>query len=116
MAYYRIEHYLTAGEHQDLFIEGLQRLKDPRARAAVVRQVARIEQGNFGEHKLCRKGVWELHVGAGSGYRIYYGLAGHRVVLLQCGGDMRTQRVVVDQSVCYWQDWRRRLDDEKPAS
>lgn len=47
MAMYRIEHYLTADGHKDLYIDWLEQLCDSRARVAVVRRVARIEQGNF---------------------------------------------------------------------
>jgi probable addiction module antidote protein len=53
--------------------------------------VTRIEQGNFGDHKFCRDGVWELRIDVGAGYRVYYAMAGQRVVLLLCGGDKRTQ-------------------------
>jgi putative addiction module killer protein len=27
---------------------------------------------NFGDHKFCRDGVWELRIDAGLGYRVYY--------------------------------------------
>jgi putative addiction module killer protein len=113
MATYRIEHYLTVSEHQDLYIEWLLRLPDIRARVAVARRVARIEQGCFGDHQLCRKGVWQLNIDMQPGYRVYYGLSERRVVLLQGGGGNRTHRLEVDQSVGYWQDWQRRRDDEK---
>lgn len=110
---YRIEHYLSAGEHKDLYIDWLQRLRDSRAKVAVVRRVTRVELGNFGDHKFCRDGVWELHIDVGPGYRVYYGLSGHRVVLLLCGGDKRTQDTDITRAVGYWQDWQRRTDDEK---
>lgn len=114
MAAYRIEHYLTSGEQQDLYVEWLQQLRlSADVRIAVVRRVARIEQGDFGEHQLCRKGVWEMLIGIGEGYRVYYGVADHRIVLIQGGGGNRTHRAEVDLSVAYWQDWRRRTDDEK---
>jgi putative addiction module killer protein len=110
---YRIEHYLSVGEHKDLYIDWLQRLRDGQAKVAVVRRVTRVELGNFGDHKFCRDGVWELRIDAGPGYRVYYGLSGHRVVLLLCGGDKRTQDADIARAVGYWQDWQRRTDDEK---
>ena len=110
---YQIEHYLSFGEHKDLYIDWLQRLRDSQAKVAVVRRVTRIELGNFGDYKFCRDGVWELRVDVGPGYRVYYALSGHRVVLLLCGGDKRTQDADITRAVGYWQDWQRRTDDEK---
>jgi len=113
MASYRIEHYLTADEQNDLYLKWLNLLRDRQAKVAVIRRVNRIEQGNFGDHKFCRDGVWELRVDVGPGYRVYYAQAGHRIVLLLCGGDKRTQNADLDRAVGYWQDWQRRDDDEK---
>ena len=110
---YRIEHYLSVGEHKDLDIDWLQRLRDSQAKVAVVRRVTRVELGNFGDHKFCRDGVWELRIDVGPGYRVYYALSGHRLVLLLCGGDKRTQDADITRAVGYWQDWQRRTDDEK---
>ena len=41
------------------------RLRDAEAKVTIIRRVARIEQGNFGDHKFCRDGVWELRVDVG---------------------------------------------------
>lgn len=113
MTVYEIEHYVTPGEYKDLYIDWLKRLRDGQAKVAVARRVIRIEQGNFGDHKFCREGVWELRVDVGPGYRVYYALSGRRVVLLLCGGDKRTQDADIARAVDYWQDWQRRTDDEK---
>lgn len=67
MIMYRIEHYLSVGEHKDLYIDWLQRLRDSQAKVAVVRRVTRVELGNFGDHKFCRDGVWELRIDVGPG-------------------------------------------------
>ena len=113
MTAYQIEHYLSVGEHKDLYIDWLQRLRDSQAKVAVVRRVTRVELGNFGDHKFCRDGVWELRIDVGPGYRVYYALSGHRLVLLLCGGDKRMQDADIARAVGYWQDWQRRTDDEK---
>lgn len=112
---YSVEHYLTADEHHDPYLDWLQRLRDNQAKVSVIRRVARIELGNFGDHKFCRDGVWELRIDLGPGYRVYYALSGHRVVLLLCGGDKRTQETDIAKAVIHWQDWQRRADDEKQA-
>jgi putative addiction module killer protein len=112
---YSVEHYLTADEHRDPYLDWLQRLRDNQAKVSVIRRVARVELGNFGDHKFCRDGVWELRIDLGPGYRVYYALSGHRVVLLLCGGDKRTQETDIAKAVIHWQDWQRRADDEKQA-
>lgn len=110
---YQIEHYLSANDRKDLYIEWLQKLRDSKAKVAVIRRVMRMKQGNFGDHKFCRDGVWELRIDVGSGYRVYYALSGRRAVLLLCGGDKRTQDADIDRAIRYWQDWQIRGNDEK---
>lgn len=110
MAGYIVEHYVTAEGQKDLFIDWLARLRDMRAKVAIIRRISRLEGGNFGDHKFCRDGVWELRVDVGAGYRVYYALSGHRVVVLLCGGDKNSQNVDIDRAVVCWQDWRQRAE------
>jgi putative addiction module killer protein len=104
---YEIRHYLTA-DGKDLYLDWLRQLRDPIAKVQVVKRVSRVEQGNFGDHKFCREGVWEMRVDVGPGYRVYYAQAGTQVVLLLCGGDKRTQDADIARAVKNWQDWQRR--------
>ena len=69
-----------------------------------------MESDNFGDHKFCRDGVWELWVDFGPGYRVYYSLAGTQVVLLLAGGDKRTQDADIKRACANWQDWQRRSE------
>src|SRR6478609_10152945 len=108
MSNYQIEFYLSAGDHRDLYLDWLQRLRDRQTKVAVIRRVTRLESGNFGDHKFCRDGVWELRIDVGPGWRVYYALAGRRVVLLLCGGDKRAQEADIAKAVNCWQDWQRR--------
>ena len=108
-AKYEIRHYLTSDE-KDLYLERHRKLRDTKARIAIDRRVNRIELGNFGDHKFCRDGVWELRIDVGPGYRVYYAVAGSQVVLLLCGGDKRTQGADINRACEYWQDWQGRVD------
>lgn len=108
MAMFEIEHYVTADAGIDLYVAWLKSLRDNRARVAIIRRVFRIHQGNFGDHKFCREGVWELRIDIGPGYRVYYGLAGRRVVLLLSGGDKRSQTDDIERAVRAWQHWNQR--------
>lgn len=104
---YEIRHYLTA-ESKDVFLAWLRQLRDPLAKVQILKRVNRIEQGNFGDCKFCRDGVWELRIDIGSGYRVYYAQSGSQIVLLLCGGDKRTQDADIDRAAKFWQDWQRR--------
>lgn len=75
---------------------------------SIDRRIYRLEQGNFGEHKFCRDGVWELRVDVGAGYRVYYAIEGNDIILLLCAGDKRTQDTDITRACSYWQDWQRR--------
>jgi putative addiction module killer protein len=52
---------------------------------------AQLADGNFGDCKPLRDGVWELRIDYGPGYRVYYAMVGRTCVLLLCGGDKRKQ-------------------------
>ncbi len=49
---YSIEHYLSADGHKDLYMDWLQRLRDSQAKVTVVRRMARVELGNFGDQRM----------------------------------------------------------------
>lgn len=104
---YEIRHYLTQSEN-DVFMEWRRKLRDAKAAVAIDRRINRIELGNFGDHKFCRDGVWELRIDVGKGYRVYYAIAGIEVVLLLCAGNKKTQDADIDRACDYWQDWQKR--------
>ncbi|RDE52040.1 MAG: type II toxin-antitoxin system RelE/ParE family toxin [Candidatus Accumulibacter meliphilus] len=102
-----IAHYLTADGH-DPVQDWMDAVRDMRARVAILRRLERMKVGNFGDHKFCRDGVWELRIDTGPGYRVYYAQAGQTLVLLLGGGDKRSQRSDIERASAYWQDWERR--------
>ncbi len=104
---YEIRHYLTADD-KDVFLDWHRKQRDAKAKIAIDRRVNRVELGNFGDHDFCRDGVWELRIDVGAGYRVYYAIAGKKIVLLLCGGDKRTQTTDINRACEYWQDWQRR--------
>jgi putative addiction module killer protein len=81
-----------------------------------LRRIDRVAMGNFGDHRFCREGVWELRIDVGAGYRVYYAKAGQRVVLLLCGGDKRTQDADIARAVACWQDYQRRDNENTTPS
>ncbi len=109
---YEIRHYLTEVE-KDIYLEWLTKVQDSVAKVSIIRRINRIELGNFGDHKPCNDGVWELRVDVGAGYRVYYAISGKEVVLLLCGGNKRTQTADIKQAIEYWKDWQRRIKNER---
>jgi len=102
-----MRHYLTA-TGADPYQEWLDTLKDRTGRVAILRRVDRVGTGNFGDHKFCQEGVWELRIAVGPGYRVYYAQEGKTLILLLCGGAKRTQAADIKTAVRYWRDYQRR--------
>jgi putative addiction module killer protein len=102
-----IHHYLTASG-SDPYQDWLDNLKDLKGRVAIQRRVDRLAVGNFGDHKFCQEGVWELRIDFGPGYRVYYAQAEQAIILLLCGGSKRTQIGDVKKAVTCWRDYQER--------
>ncbi|AKH64002.1 MULTISPECIES: type II toxin-antitoxin system RelE/ParE family toxin [Photorhabdus] len=102
-----IKHYLTS-DNRDLYMEFLKGIRDPIAKSKISSRVNRMATGNFGDHKPCREGVWELRIDQGPGYRVYYSLVGREVVLLLVGGDKRAQDADIDQAIECLKDYLKR--------
>ena len=95
------------------FNEWLEALRDRKARAIIRVRLNRIRLGLLGDSKSVGGGVSELRVAFGAGYRIYYGQAGDRIIVLLCGGDKSSQTKDISKAKEYWNDYRRRDDGEK---
>jgi putative addiction module killer protein len=67
------------------------KLKDDTTRARLSARIRRVENGNFGDAKPVGKGVSELRIQFGPGYRIYFQKRGDVVIVLLCGGDKGSQ-------------------------
>ena len=75
----------------DVFSSWLRGLRDRRGRRAVTVRVQRLALGNAGDVKPIGRGVSELRIRFGPGYRVYFTKRGRVVILLLCGGDKSTQ-------------------------
>jgi len=70
----------------------LKKLRDQRAKAAIVSRIERMEDGNFGDYRSVGGAVSELRINVGKGYRAYYTIRRNAVVILLCGGDKSSQQ------------------------
>ena len=84
----------------------------PAMRARVHSNLVRIEVGNFGNAKPIQgadaKGLFELRMFFGPGYRAYFGKDGDSLVLLLCGGDKKTQRRDISEAKKLWKEFKTR--------
>jgi putative addiction module killer protein len=63
--------------------------------------------GNLGDHHPIQsaKGICEIRLDVGAGYRIYYGREGNTIIVLLVGGSKRTQIRDIEKAKRYWQDY-----------
>ena len=75
----------------EAYAQWIDGLRDIHARARVLVRVERLTAGNAGDARSVGKGVSEMRIDYGPGYRVYYTKRGREVVVLLAGGDKRTQ-------------------------
>lgn len=102
-----IRHYIDAAG-KDIFDEWLSDLADTRAQAKIAVRINRVSAGNFGDCKSLGRGLYELRIDWGPGYRVYYARMGSASVLLLCGGDKRRQSSDIDRALAYLDDYKDR--------
>ncbi|HEY9780900.1 MAG TPA: type II toxin-antitoxin system RelE/ParE family toxin, partial [Leptolyngbyaceae cyanobacterium] len=83
-------------------------LRDIKARAKIRARLDRVEAGNLGDYRAVGKGVCELRIDYGPGYRVYFGQVGTTIILLLCGGDKSTQSEDIRQAIEYWTNYGNR--------
>ena len=100
-----IRYYVTLGGYAPFaaWFEDL----DLVARAKVTRAVARLGRGNFSNVKSVGRGVLELRIDFGPGYRVYFGREGETLVILLTGGTKKRQQRDIDRAHAYWQDYKQ---------
>ncbi|MBC8509809.1 MAG: type II toxin-antitoxin system RelE/ParE family toxin [Anaerolineales bacterium] len=99
--------YLTESGRNP-FRKWLEGLRDRQARAKIRVRLNRIRLGNFGDCKSVGRGVSELRISYGPGYRVYFGRKGNLVVILLYGGNKKTQSKDIALAQEYWADFLRR--------
>lgn len=81
---------------------------DRAARTRIKARINRLESGNLGDWRRVSLGVFEIRMHFGSGYRVYFGLDGQRIVILLCGGDKGTQQKDIRLVQMYLDDYKKR--------
>jgi len=82
----------------DIFSQWIDGLRDIRARARVLVRIKRLAMGNPGDVRPVGKGVSELRIDYGPGYRVYFTRQGSEIVILLAGGDKSTQNMDIKKA------------------
>ena len=88
------------------FTDWLLGLKDKQAIKRIQTRLLRLEQGNYGDYKTLKDGILELRFMFGSGYRVYFGEDGDKLVILLLGGDKSNQAKDIEQAKNYWKEYK----------
>ena len=90
------------------FENWLNSLRDKNARAKILVRLRRLEQGNLGDYRSVGKGVCELKIDYGPGYRAYFVQVKATVVLILGAGDKSTQESDILKAQKYWEEYGNR--------
>jgi len=81
------------------FRDWLDHLRDRSGRARIQMRIDRLAHGHPGLHRYLLKGVCELKIDVGPGYRVYYVQQGDELIVLLAGGDKSTQQRDIDTAL-----------------
>ncbi|MBU1660517.1 MAG: type II toxin-antitoxin system RelE/ParE family toxin [Chloroflexi bacterium] len=87
------------------FTNWLNNLRDPRTRRRILKRLWRLESKNCGDCKPVGDGVIELRFFFGSGYRVYFGEDGDKIVVLLFGGDKSSQCRDIQKAKIFWKEY-----------
>jgi putative addiction module killer protein len=77
---------------------------DSKTEGIVLKRIHRVADGLFGDCEGVGKGVSELRIDYGPGYRVYFGQNGNTVYLID-GGTKRTQQRDIEAAQNFWSDY-----------
>lgn len=86
-------------QRSDEFDAWLTALKDTQGRARIAHRIRAAEHGNFGDCEPVGKGVSEMRIHCGPGYRVYFTRRGETIYLLLVGGDKSTQKRDIKRAI-----------------
>ena len=101
-----IQAYVDADDNNpfDKWFIGLNR----EASLKVSSALERIKLGNTSNMESVGDGVHEFRIDFGSGYRIYFGNDGKKLIILLGGGTKKRQSADIDRAKANWAEYKSR--------
>lgn len=87
-------------------------IKDRKTRSIIDIRIRRISLGHFGDVAPVGKGISELRIDYGPGFRVYFLKRRNVLVILLCGGDKSTQEKDIQKAIELAR-WVMEQDNEK---
>jgi putative addiction module killer protein len=100
------QYYVLEVFQSETYQKWFKKLRDPHAQARIDARIRRLSLGNAGDAKGIGRGISELRIDYGPGYRVYIMQRGLRVVVLLCGGDKRTQDSDIARAIQIAANWK----------
>lgn len=70
-----------------------------QAKVRIFERIRRLRDGNPGDVKPVGKGVSEMRISYGPGYRLYYTQRGESLIILLCGGYKSSQKKDIGRAI-----------------
>ena len=93
----------------EIFRRWLMRLRDERAQVLIAARLERLTFSLAGDVKPVGKGISELRIDYGPGYRVYFQKRRSTIIVLLCGGNKSTQARDIKTAKRLAEEW----SDEK---
>ena len=103
-----IRYYIAANGKAPV-LEWLNKIKDRVTLTRIRQRISRLELGMYGDYKVIGKGLCELRLNFGGGYRVYFAEEGQEIIVLLCGGDKTTQSRDIASAKMYLEELKRRV-------
>ncbi|AFY71942.1 addiction module killer protein (plasmid) [Thalassoporum mexicanum PCC 7367] len=88
------------------YTDWLTDLKDQKIIERIRVRIRRLASGLYGDCEAVGKGVSELRMFFGPGYRVYFGEDKENIIILLCGGDKSSQKQDIKNAKAYWQEYK----------
>ncbi len=92
---------------EEPYAKWLSGLKDLKGKSCVLKAMAKMEGGLFGDFKSVGGGVQEHRIHYGPGYRLYFGFDGPKLIILLAGSDKGRQKKEIERAKECWVEYKR---------